>query len=129
MKKLYSASNKLTAIGMGEKKPSGQKTDAEVSKSGSMEDTKVKNFHHSLSHYGSGDFLPKFSATNPLILLSSCLSKYPNTYFHMNKMERQVFSNKEISSEDEDASFLPGDLQVHSSPMVQTPQLYYTSKD
>lgn len=80
MKKLYSASNKLTAIGMGEKKPSGQKTDAEVSKSGSTEDTKVKNFHHSLSHYGLGDFLHQnFQWQTPS---SSSLHASPNTQTH-----------------------------------------------
>ena len=105
MEKLYSVSNKLTIIGRGEEKPdaSGQKTDTEVSKSGFMEDGKVKQFHGSSSQCGSRNlFTPKISVTKPPILLFSSLSKYPDTYFHMNTVKRQVFSYKEVSSEDED---------------------------
>lgn len=53
-------------------------------------------------------FTPKISVTKSPIIVFSSLSKYPNTYFHMNKIKRQVFSNKEFSSEDEDVRFLPG---------------------
>lgn len=114
MEKLQSA-----IIGMGEEKPdaSEQKTDTEVSKSGSMEDGKMKQL---LSQCGSCNFFaPKISVTKNPILHFSSLSKHILSPYEQNKI--QVFSNKEISSEDEDVRFPSGDLYAHSSLLVKFP--------
>lgn len=52
---------------------------------------------------------------------SSSFPPSPNTYFHMNRVKRQVFSSKEISSEGEDVWFLPSDPHVHSSLLAKFP--------